>query len=466
MAEPIRCEVAFSGGRSAAGPATCAQRHMWNLIQRRMPDSAFYHQLHRVVLPRGSAWPGVCQVLGELVSRHESLRTVYRVGGDGALRQQVIRSGSFSVEALPAADAPDAGDIVAEWEAGARRGAFDHSVDLPFRAAIVCHDGEPVHGVLFVSHMAADLTGLRVLEAEITRLLAAQVRGVTAGPPPLLRQPLEQAAFEESARGRRLLARADRHWDDQLAAMPSTMFPGAATVPEDALPPFYSAVLTSRAVALALPVLAERHRTSGSTVLLAVVALLLARRAGLPRCALRLLTANRTDPELRGTVANLHQEVLAVVDTDGKTVADVMRSARVAALRAYANGLYDPGRAERLAEKHERERGERIDLSCCFNDARSIREDRPPTRRRATPADIRKATAESRIEHDGELHEAERFFLVIHDDVPDRVRIILGADPRVLPPEAVRAFLAAVEQLLVSFAADEVAFMEPTTVAG
>ncbi|MFE2040285.1 condensation domain-containing protein [Streptomyces sp. NPDC059477] len=438
---------------------------MWNLIQRRMPDSAFYHQLHPVVLPLGSVWPEVCQVLGELVGRHESLRTVYRVGADGVLRQEVIRSGSFMVEALPAAGAAGVGDIIAEWGAGARRGAFDHAVDLPFRAAVVCHDGEPVHGVLFVSHMAADLTGLRVLEAEITRLLTAHVRGVAAGPPPPSRQPVEQAAFEESERGRRLLARADRYWDEQLAAMPSTMFPGAATVPEDALPPFYSAVLTSRAVALALPVLAERHRTSSSTVLLAVVALLLARRAGLPRCALRLLTANRTDQELRGTVANLHQEVLAVVDTNGRTVADVMRSARVAALRAYANGLYDPGRAERLVEKHERERGERLDLSCCFNDARSIREDRPPTGR-ATPADIRKAAAESRIGHDDELHEAERFFLVIHDDVPDRVRIILGADPRVLPPEAVRAFLTAVEQLLVSFAADEVAFTEPTSVAG
>ncbi|MFJ7423550.1 condensation domain-containing protein [Streptomyces uncialis] len=464
MAETIQCEVAFTGGRFAAGPATCAQRHMWNLIQQRMPDSAFYNQIHRAALPPGSTLSDVREVLGELVGRHESLRTVYQVGGDGGLRQRVIRSGSFTVGTVEAADEADVWRVIDAWGEDTRRVAFDHAVDLPFRAAIVCEDGEPVQVALCVSHMAADLMGLRVFEAEIARLSAARAEGRAADPPPEFRQPLEQAAFEGSERGLRLLARAGRYWDEQLAGMPATMFPGAGTVPESALPPFHSTVLESRAVALALPVLAERYRAGSSAVLLAVVSVLLGRRGGLRRCGLRLLAANRTEGVLRGTVANLHQEVPVTVDLTGETVADVVRSARVAAMRAYANGLYDPDQAERVVQGHERARGEHIDLSCCFNDARAVREDRPGASP-ATPAEIRAAMAWSTIEDD-DLHEAERFFLVVHDDVPDRVRLVLGAQPHVLSPDDVRAFLVAVERLLVSLVADEMSLADCAAVAG
>ncbi|MEU3601338.1 condensation domain-containing protein [Streptomyces sp. NPDC006798] len=465
MAEsPTRCDVAFSGERSAAGPATCAQRHMWDLIRRRMPDSAFYHQLHWAKPSPGSSISDIRAVLGELVSRHESLRTVYGPGPDGGLRQRVRRSGSVPVDLLPVegrAGPADAAGAVSAWEAGVRAAGFDHGCDPPFRAAIVCRDGEPVRTAFLVSHLAADLMALRVVEGEFVRLTADRAAGRTPAPPPPFRQPLDQAEFERSERGRRLLDRADRYWHDQLAALPPTMFPTPARSPtepepepepEAAGPPFPSTALLSRAVALALPVLAERYRSGSSAVLLAAVSLLLARRGGLPRCGLRLLVANRSDPASRGTVANLHLEVPVTVDVTGETFEDVVRSARVAALRAYANGLYDPGRAERAVREHERARGVPIDLSCCFNDARAVREDRPgPVP--PTPAEIRAATAETTV-GDGDLHEAERFFLVVHDDVPGRIQLVLGADPGVLPPAAVRAFLRAVERLLVDLAGD------------
>lgn len=471
MAEsPNRCDIAFSGERSAAGPATCAQRHMWDLIRRRMPDSAFYHQLHWAEPPPGSTVADIRAVLGELVSRHESLRTVYGPGPDGGLRQRVRRSGSVPVEILPVEGPADRGPAdptagaVAAWEAGVRAAGFDHGRELPFRAAIVCRDGEPVRTAFLVSHLAADLMALRVVEAEFVRLTADRVAGRTPAPPPAYRQPLEQAEFERSERGRRLLDRADRYWHDQLTALPTTMFPvpartlvqpGPEPEPEAATagPPYPSTALVSRALALALPVLAGRYRSGSSAVLLAAVSLLLARRGGLPLCGLRLLVANRTDPASRGSVANLHLEVPVTVDVTGETFGDVVRSARVAALRAYANGLYDPGRAERAVREHERARGVPIDLSCCFNDARAVREDRPgPVP--PSPAEIRAATAETTV-GEGDLHEAERFFLVVHDDLPGRVQLVLGADPGVLPPAAVRAFLKAVERLLVDHAGDE-----------
>ncbi|MFE0426953.1 condensation domain-containing protein, partial [Streptomyces sp. NPDC058953] len=408
--------------------------------------------------------PDVHAVLGELVGRHETLRTTYRVGTDGELTQRVTRSGSFPVGTVSATDASDVENATTGWGVDTSGVAFDHAVDLPFRAAVVCLDGEPVRVVFCISHMAADLMGLRVLETELARLLAARVTGRAAGPPAEFRQPLEQAAFEESEQGRRLLDRADRYWDEQLALLPSTMFPGKDPVRETARPPFHSAVLDSRAVALALPVLAGRYRASGSAVLLAVVSLLLAQRSGLPRCGLRLLAANRTHQVLRDTVANLHQEVPVTVDVTGETVADVVRAARVAAMRAYVNGLYDPVRAERALREHERGRGERIDHSCCFNDARAVREDRPGPRP-ATPAEIRAATAATTVEPD-DFHEAERFFLVVHDDVPDRVRIVLGAHPEVLSPAAVRGFLRAVEKLLVALTAGEMTLAECAALTG
>ncbi|MEU4210424.1 condensation domain-containing protein [Streptomyces sp. NPDC026206] len=462
MAEVVRRRVPVSGQRSVTAPATCAQRHMWRLIQRALPDPAFYNQVYRVGLPPGARADDVLAVLAELVGRYESLRTAFRTAGCGTLVQQVVRDGSFEAELWSAAPGEDPQVLADAWQRRMRGSGFDPGTAPLLRAMVVLAGGVPVLAALCVSHIAADLMSLRVLAGELTRLLAARAAGRPSPPPPASRQPVEQALYEASAEGRQVLERSHRYWRRQLERAPVTMFPhrAAGCGPRR----FSSAAMDSRAVAMVLPSLADRCRATTSAVLLGAVSLLLGHRAGLPTCAVRLLVANRFAAGLRGAVANLHQEILTTVDLRGPTVTDVVRGALAASMTAYGNGLYDPDRVEELIHRAGRERGTRLSLSCCFNDVREGR-DAPGPAGPVDAAAVRAAMAATTVVPDA-FEEAEDFFLVVDDEVPGRLRMVLCADTAVLPPEEVQAFLLGVERLLVEFAVRELRPEEAGPVSG
>ncbi|MFI8942022.1 condensation domain-containing protein [Streptomyces syringium] len=453
MAEIVRRRTPFNGQRSATAPATCAQRHMWNLTQRQLPDASFYDVTHWARLPPHAAVPDVLTVMGELMGRYESLRTAFGPGPDGTLTQRVLRSGSFETEIAATVPGEDPRDVLRAWRRSMRQTAFDLATAPLFRAMVVVTDGAPVLAAFHVSHLAADLMSLRHLAAELARLLDARTTGRPAPPPAAFRQPVEQAEYERSPRGQALLARSRAYWRDQLAAAPATMFPSLASdTTEPSAPDRYSAVMDSRAASLALPVLAERWRVSTSAVLLTAVATLLGRRAGLPVCTLRLLAANRFAPELRGAVANLHQEVPVTIDLTGDSLPTIARRAFAACTTAYANGLYDPDHAEELLRAAERERGTGISLSCCFNDIRATHETRgggPPAPAHA----VRAALADTVVARHA-FAEGEDFFLVVDDEEPGRLRLVLNADTRAFAPPEVHTFLHDVERLLVELIED------------
>ncbi|WP_190344200.1 condensation domain-containing protein [Streptomyces venezuelae] len=451
MAEVVRRRIPFGGRRSITAPATCAQRQMWNLIRQELPDAAFYDFCLPVALPAGCAVRDVLAATGELLRRHESLRTAFGTAADGTLVQRVVHSGTFEAEICTAGPAEDPQSVLAAWRARMRERPFDLDAGPPLRAMVAVVDGTPVLAAYCVSHLAADLMSMRRLTAELTRLVTARVTGRPGPPAEPARQPAEQARYERSPRGQALLARADAYWQRQLATVPATMFPAPATSPPSAAPTTapvrYSAAMDSRAASLALPVLAERWRVSTSAVLLTAVALLLGRRAGLPACAFRLLSANRSVPELRAAVANLHQEVVATIDLRGESVREIARGAFAACTTAYANGLFDPDRAAELLRAAERDRGTRISLSCCFNDIRQTHEVRAAGAPAPAPA-VRAAMADTVVEPHG-FEEAETFFLVVDDEEPGWLRLVLNADTAVLTAPEVHAFLYDVERLLV-----------------
>ncbi|MFC9222314.1 condensation domain-containing protein [Streptomyces hygroscopicus] len=446
----VHHRVPFRGRRTATAPATCAQRHMWNLIERQLPDAAFYNVCHWVELPGRGTAPDLLAVFTELLGRHESLRTGFQRAGDGGLVQQVVRTGECEAEVWTAGPGEDPTGVLDAWRHRMRRTPFEPARAPLIRFMAVVVGGAPVLAAFCVSHLAADLMSLRLLADEVLRLLDAAAAGRPFPPAALSRQPVEQAGFEHSPRGRALLHRAHAYWRRQIAGAPATLFPvpGAAGGEPAGR---YSAAMDSRAVALAVPVLARHWRVSTSAVLLTVVALLLGRRAGLPSCTLRLLTANRSDPRLRGTVANLHAEVAATIDLDGERVEDIARRALAASTAAYANGLYDPDEVADLFEAVARERGAPVDLSYCFNDIRAghgLPEAAGGPAPVVSGAALRTAMADT-VVAPHEFTEGETFFLVIDDEEPGWMRLVLNADSRALAPPEVRGFLYDVERVLV-----------------
>ncbi|MEU6127481.1 condensation domain-containing protein [Streptomyces sp. NPDC047123] len=470
MAECVRHRIPVAGRRTAAAPATCAQRHIWNLMQRQSPDATFYDVCYRVDLPGPGTARNLLDVFAELLRRHESLRTGFHLSADGTLRQQVLDAAEFEAEvwSLAGEDDPDA--VLHAWQERMRHTPFEHARPPLIRFVAVVVDGAPVRAAFCVSHLAVDLTSVRLLAAEIGRLLEALAAGRPLPPAVPARQPVDQAEWESTPRGRALQTRAHAHWRRQLAGAPATLFPAglfsagdegrpptrllpARDVPDDpTAPPHYSAAMDSRAAALALSTLARSWRVSTSAVLVTVVARLLGRRAGLSSCALRLLSANRSDPEVHATVANLHSEVVATIDLTGDRIEDVARRAFAACTAAYANGLYDPDEvADLIASAHGP--GVPVDTSYCFND---VREGRAlpgvvDGRGAVSGADLRAAMGETVVAA-AEFEEAETFFLVADDEEPGRLRLVLDADRRALTPSEVHDFLYAVERSLVEYA--------------
>ncbi|PKV89776.1 condensation domain-containing protein [Streptomyces sp. TLI_146] len=452
MAEFVRYRTPLGGGRAVTAPATCAQRHIWNLIQRQLPDAAFYDICYWVALPGHGAAQDLLDVFAELLRRHESLRTSFHRGADGSLVQQVMDSAEFETEVWTLTPDEDRDSVLDTWQRRMRHTPFEAAQAPLIRFMVIVADGSPVLAAYCVSHLVVDLTSLRLLADEVTALLDARAAGRPLPPAVPARQPVEQAQLENSPRGRALQARARAYWCRQLAGAPATLFPprnGAGG--SLAAPVRYSAAMESRAVALAVPLLARRWRVSTSVVLLTVVAQLLGRRAGTPSCTLRLLAANRSDPELRGTIGNLHSEVAVTIGLEGERIEDIARRAFAECTAAYANGLYDPDEvADLIASAHGP--GVPVDLSYCFNDVRLEHALPPEVEGGAavSGAALRAAMADTVVAPD-EFEEGETFFLVIDDEIPGRIRLVLNADHRALTPSQVHGFLYDVERSLVEY---------------
>ncbi|MCP9951128.1 condensation domain-containing protein [Actinomadura madurae] len=266
----------FSGAGAAIGPATCGQKGLWLDIAAKDHRTAFFNPSKEVEVPAGLSVGDLLGGLRTLVVRHQSLRTVLYRDGDGALTQEVRADGAIDVPLVEIGDDAEAlWDAVAGHRRDVERQPFDLAADLPLRPAVFLSGGKPVAVLLCTAHTAADGTGVGNLAADYGRLLAARTGGDGALPP--ARQPLEQARYERSARGRRRLSKALRHWRTVLETAPRTMFP---TEP-DGPPRYHAGTLYSRAAGPALNAAARRYAVSGSTVLLAATAAAL---GGTPAC--------------------------------------------------------------------------------------------------------------------------------------------------------------------------------------
>ncbi|WP_158883745.1 condensation domain-containing protein [Amycolatopsis anabasis] len=445
MARLVRRRTGFAGDRSAVAFATFAQQEMWELMRARGPDAGFHNLTRGLTLPAGHTVEDVLDRLAELLNRHESLRTLFRLGSDGVLRQRILGSGEFTVDILltTTAEDPDPRALGLRYEKRLHERAFDLAEELPFRPLIEVTDGIPRAVTICVPHVVADLTGLRTAVEELAWSLGASAAERAARPAPP--QQVEQAEQERSPAARRALARALRYLHEEFATRPRRMFE-----PAPGPPSYFSGVLESRAAALALNVLAIRHRVSTSVVLLAATAAVLGARTGRSACALQLVAGNRFTATSRAAVANLIQEVPVTIRLDGRGFDDLVRATWAATMRAYRHSRFPPDRCAELRAEAEMARGTPVHLCCFFNDARTtVRAVQTPD----GPGSLRAALAETTF-HPADYRERHTFSLFVLDG-PGTIRLVLAADTRALPPPEVERYLRTVEGLLVELAVED-----------
>ncbi|MBF6482176.1 non-ribosomal peptide synthetase, partial [Nocardia cyriacigeorgica] len=209
-------------------PLSPAQQRIWFL--NRFEDTSASYNMPFVVRLRGAVdLPALGAALGDLVQRHEVLRTVFPATPPGvdaagsAAHQVVLEPAQFVVtpEAI-GADALD-GELAAFASAG-----FDLEREIPFRARVFVVDDGSVALAVVVHHIAADGLSLRVLARDVMGAYTARRDGAVPAPTPLPVQYADYSMWQRELLGSAAdpaapLGRQLDFWTTTLAGAPDLL---------------------------------------------------------------------------------------------------------------------------------------------------------------------------------------------------------------------------------------------------
>ena len=438
--------VRFSGIRSGSGPLTLGQR---NVLLWAVDQTVFGAvQWQTLNVAPGRSLNDVTRAIARLISRHESLRTLFAADAAGEWTQQVTMSGELLVEVHEADGRLDATEALLKERLN---GPFALDREWPVRAAIITSDGAPAKVLLVLTHMAADFTSLRIIARDFRRLMS---NNMDHAPGPAALQPLDQAELEMSPVARRRAEAALRYWEATLRDTPQCMLAVPehlpASLPTDGGQRM--ATLRSRAAALALARIADRTQASQSLVILAAVATLLGLRTDNDRCQITAICANRFTPASADYVGTIAQDALIAADLTAETFDGIIRAIRSAALTAYYSSQYDAERLWQTIDRVGEDRGTEFHRDCVLNDLNGAAVQVQTGHVGSLPegGDAANAMRDTRLvwtDTDARplLFYFEVFRLTQHD-----VSLSVWADQSRFPATEVEDFLFAVERLLVA----------------
>jgi hypothetical protein len=443
--------VPFTGARAADGPLTFGQRNTLSWVAQEADEfSAVIHWV--LVLPAGVTLADIAAAFAVLMSRHEALRTNYLTGQQPA--QRVLACGELPIEVhrLTTEQSAMADDALAELLVGRlRAGGVDFTTGLPLRVAVGVEDDDvPRVGVVVYSHMAVDFGSIALIGRQFTEL-AADPAAREVGEPG--HQPLDQAAVEESVRGRRAAEAALRYWESHLRTAPQSLYP--VPPPETPGTGLRTGILVSPAAGLALGHISARTRTGRQVVLLAALCAVLSQRTGIRRCVFASVSGNRFRLRLREYVGSLAQDGLLVLDVHGPTFDELVAHAAKATLAANTNSMFDAPKLWRIIDQVGHERGTAFTRDFSLND---LSTHFGLTDESGQPGDVSEVTA-ALPRTDVLWMGSENFPVVLMCNpaqlAPD-LMVGLTSDTRYVDEAEVETLLRGIEGLLVAAAAENV----------
>jgi acyl carrier protein len=209
--------------RTGPLPLSFAQERLW-FIHRLEPGSAVYNipvawrlggALHEAALERA---------LGEIVRRHETLRTTF-AEADGHPVQVIAPFAGF---ALPVEDLSGLGGADREAAVGRRAGEeaarpFDLSAGPLFRARVLRLGGEEHVLLLSMHHVVSDGWSMGVFFREMSAQYAAYREGRESPLPQLPVQYADYAAWQREHLRGEVLERQTAYWKARLAGAPELL---------------------------------------------------------------------------------------------------------------------------------------------------------------------------------------------------------------------------------------------------
>ncbi|MFG3194288.1 non-ribosomal peptide synthetase [Streptomyces omiyaensis] len=313
-------------------PLSFAQRRLWFLGQAEGPAATY-----NVTLALRLAGPldatALEAALGDVVARHETLRTVFGEH-DGVPYQRVLPAPPAPL--LTRTDRP-AQDLVGH--------TFDLAADIPLHAYLRSETpGEHVL-LLVMHHIASDGWSLRPLFRDLAEAYTARLGGEAPVRDPLPVQYADYTLWQHRLLGADAdpgspLSRQLAHWREALADLPDELplpldrpRPAVASHRGDVVPLELDAALHAR-----LADLAARHGATLFMVLQAAYATLLHRFGAGDDLPLGTPLAGRLDPALDELVGFFANTLVLRTDLSGDpTFAELLDRVREADLAAYAH---------------------------------------------------------------------------------------------------------------------------------
>jgi amino acid adenylation domain-containing protein/non-ribosomal peptide synthase protein (TIGR01720 family) len=179
-AEPENISEAISPNKKDASALSTTQLSMWTM-QQLEPDSIIYN-LHLALQIQGKVeHKTLHQAFQSLLQRHTQLRTVYRIGDDETVKQQVLEVTEIE-EALSVIDASSwSEDQLQDDMAHKAREAFDLSKGPLIRARFYQQNTDDKQNTLLicVHHIVIDLWSVLILIVELKIIYADLITGQT-----------------------------------------------------------------------------------------------------------------------------------------------------------------------------------------------------------------------------------------------------------------------------------------------
>jgi hypothetical protein len=345
--------VEFTGGRAGEGPLTLAQLNIYTwLIEA--PHHFYATLCVELPVPAVVSVDDVARATAALIARHESLRTTYLPGERP--RQRVAASGVQMLEVCSLGegqwgprDRPAVAEALMRW----LRESPD-PVRRPLRTAVAIapEAGDRVIGCAAAfSHLAVDQGAIEVLKRDFAGLLGHPARRPAVRPG---HQPLDQAELEATPAERRRADAALAYLQEQSRRAPRCLYilPGARASRES-----LAVELSSVAAAMAVRRAAARTRTSRSSIVLAAICAVVARRANYPELVLTLSSSDRFERHLANYVGTLAQSALATVEITGGSFDELVLHTWMRVLEASRHARYDTAKRDAMERRIEHERG-------------------------------------------------------------------------------------------------------------
>jgi len=326
--------------RDLPPPLSFAQTRLW-FLDRLAPGSVAYTLPFALRLSGELSPAALAAVLGEVVRRHEALRTTFAERG-GEPVQVIAPAGRWL---LPLTDLDSLPAEVREAEArrlaeSAAARPFDLERGPLFRAVLL-RLGAAEHLLLLeIHHIVADGWSLGVLVEEITALYGAALAGAESPLPELPIQYADFAVWQRSwLQGEELLRRL-AYWRDRLAGSPAIL-----ELPADRPRPAVPARPVGRVTTVFSPDLArqlarfaQRNRSSLFMLLLAGFQALLGRLTGQRDIPLGSPVANRNQAEFEPLIGFFVNLLVLRGDLAGDlSFRDLLARVRQSTLEDYAH---------------------------------------------------------------------------------------------------------------------------------